>query len=723
MTTKNIARWVTLGALFIIPFLSLYVAQGLYFPFITGKNFAFRILVEIAFAGWVVLAFADKRYRPHFSWTLASYKTFVFWMLLAALFAVNPHKAFWSNYERMDGWITLIHLYLLLVVGSSVLSAENAWRKWWLAFVGSSAIVTLYGVLQMLGLRAIHQGSTRVDATLGNAEYLAGYLLFAIAITLWQAFETREQNQRWLRYALFALSIVEVVVLFATGTRGTLIALVAAAAFGALLWVKEAGKQGRRVGATVLAILVVLVGGLFIVRDASFVKHSPNLERLASVFSLKEALGTRSTIWHMAIEGAQERPITGWGQEGFNYVFNKFYQPSLYAQEPWFDRAHNLFLDWLIAGGIPALLLFLAALVSAFVALYRAPVSRFERVFLLSALVGYAVQGLVVFDNLFTYLPFVMILGVAHSVSMRPIRVVENAREVTGASLDTLIAPAALVVAALLVWFVNVPSVQAGTDLISAITPGNSVDARFSYFQKAVDDGGLAHQEIVEQLIPFAGQTALDQSVSADTRTKLVVYANDQMKAELERAPKDARLLLQYALFLRSIGNVQDAQAVSAKARAESPNKQTVILEQGLEAFQLKQYDAAKAYFTQAYQLDTGYKDPVAYIAATLILQKQVPAAKALLQETFGTATYDHPMIELAYYQNQDWADLAAVLQAKLAKTPDAQTSYQLAAAYAQEGKRDAAIAQVRKTMAAYPTDTQAQVQGQMLLQALGVKQ
>jgi O-antigen ligase len=156
---------------------------------------------------------------------------------------------------------------------------------------------------------------------------------------------------------------------------------------------------------SVLVVLVIIVGSLFAVRNADSCNSNPAIQRLTSVFSLKSALGPRITIWHMALEGIKEKPVTGWGQEGYNYIFNKYYEPSLYAQEPWFDRAHNIFLDWAVAGGIPALLLFLTALLTVAWSLYRAPVSRAERVLLLSALFGYAVQGLAVFDNLFTYIP------------------------------------------------------------------------------------------------------------------------------------------------------------------------------------------------------------------------------------------------------------------------------------------------------------------------------
>src|SRR5581483_5122823 len=109
MNVKTIARWVVYVALFLIPVLALFVDNAIFFPFITGKAFGFRVLVEIATAGWLILAIADKRYRPRFSWILLLYAVFTAWMFLADALAVNAHKALGSNFERMDGWVTLVH--------------------------------------------------------------------------------------------------------------------------------------------------------------------------------------------------------------------------------------------------------------------------------------------------------------------------------------------------------------------------------------------------------------------------------------------------------------------------------------------------------------------------------------------------------------------------------------------------------------------------------------
>ena len=120
------AKWVALGALFLIPFIPLYVAGELFFPFITGKAFLFRILVEIGFAAWIALAVSDAKYRPKFSWILAISGAFVLWMFLADAFSPNAQKALWSNFERMDGFVTLIHVFAFMVFSSAMLSASVA---------------------------------------------------------------------------------------------------------------------------------------------------------------------------------------------------------------------------------------------------------------------------------------------------------------------------------------------------------------------------------------------------------------------------------------------------------------------------------------------------------------------------------------------------------------------------------------------------------------------
>ena len=697
MVTKY-TRWIVLAPLFIIPFLVLYVSDTLYFPFITGKGFAFRILVEIALAGWAVLALADKKYRPQFSWTFVLYGALVVWMIVADAFAVSPLKAFWSNFERMDGWITLVHVFALFAIMGTVLTADKLWRSWWLTFLGASVLVCLYGVFQLMGVFAIHQGGVRLDATLGNAEYLAGYLLFALAIALWQAFESRG----WLRYALFVLAALEAIIIYYTETRGAALALVGAVALGAVLWMVESGKKGRMYAGGVLIAVLILVGGFFVVRNTPLVQHSPTLSRLASI-SLADGQ-TRFTIWHMALQGFEARPVTGWGQEGFNYIFNTYYEPSMYAQEPWFDRAHNLFLDWLTAGGLPAFLLFVGLLVAAVVALYRnKAVSRAERILLTCALAAYAFQGLFVFDNLFTYIPLAALLALAHQASSKPWKKLEALPELSGSMTQTA-ATVAAVLAVVVIWFVNVPNIVAAHDMILALSPSASVTNNLNYFKQAYGEHSFADQEISEQLTTFASSVAGASTISDTDKSTIVSYALTQMQAEAASRPMDARILLQLSLAYRTAGDLPDAYKITQTALTLSPEKFQILEEAGVEAWELGDAKTAESYFAQAYALTPASDDAAGYAAAGKVITGDTAGGKQILNDHFGTTTVPNQILIFAYYGIKDYADIVPILEENYRTTPNTQSGFQLAGVYALMGRYTDVKTVVNAVVAADPT-------------------
>lgn len=713
---KKVALWGSLVSLFTIPFLVLYIDNSLFFPFITGKNFAFRILVEIAFVSWIVLALSDKTYRPKFSWPLVFFGLFVIWMAVANTFAINPEKAFWSNFERMEGFVTLVHVFLFFIVSGSVLSAQKLWRKWWLTFIGASGLICIYGIMQIAGIAAIHQGSTRLTASLGNAEYLAGYLLFALAVTIWQAFLTKGRDWQWLRISLFALALLQLIILFGTGTRGTFIALVGAVGFGALMWMFESGKRGKQGAAVVLAGLLLIVGSLYVAKDTSFVKNSESLNRIATIFN-PDSFTIRFTLADMALKGIKERPVTGWGQEGFNYIFYKHYEPKMYAQEPWFDRAHNIYLDWTVAGGIPALLLFLGLLLSSMWALYRANSSRAERVLLTGAVVGYAIQGLAVFDNLFTYIPLAAIFAIAHNAHPKEIESINNAPEISEARLATVVGPLAIVILSVILWVSNAPHVSAGKSLIQGLTPNESPIVRLEHFKQALQEDSFASQEIREQLIQFAVGSVQDVSISQSDKQAIATFMINEMDKQVLEVPGDARLHMQFAMAYRVLGFYEEAKKQSALAREVSPRKQGIIIEQGLEALQAKEYTVAQAFFQEAYQLDTANDEAASFLAATDILQGRKVEGEMFLKKHFGTTTVNHQALLLAYYQTKDWKTLLALLRLREVDIGDANSGFQVAAGYAESGDIVAARAKVREVMNRYPEST---AQGAAILTQLG---
>ena len=698
---KQIARLVALGALFLIPITPLLVADTFFFPFITGKAFFFRILIEVAVAAWAVLAFLDKDYRPRFSWVGAAALSLVLWMFVADAFAPNAAKAFWSNFERMEGWVLLIHLLGFFFAAGAILRAEKKWRAWFLASLGVSVIVSGYALMQLAGSLAIHQGSTRIDATFGNSAYLAIYLLFNVFIALWLALT---EKRRWLTASLIALAVLEAVLVFFTETRGTVLALVFALALAALLTAVTAGARVRRGAGIALALILVSVGSFYFARNSPFVQENPTLERIASI-SLSDGQ-TRFTIWSMAWEGVKDRPLTGYGQEGFNYIFNTYYDPSLYNQEPWFDRAHNAFIDWLTAGGIPAFLLYILLFVSAIVMLWKSSeLSRPERIALTAALAGYAVHNLFVFDNLYSYIYFFAILALVDSQVARPLKHIEGAPVLTDEEGMTYALPIAVALALVLIWTVNVPGMQAASNLIAALTPSKAgVEANLSAFEDLVQHPSFAAQEIREQLVSFALSVVQSPSVTVEEKRRAATLAVTEMKKQVAAYPSDARGRLELSYAYRAAGARAESRKEVEAALALSPNKEALWVDKGATDWDAGDVKVARDAFAKAYALGPQFLDLAAYAAAGNFAVGDVAAAEEILMRAYGTTSVSSDILAVAYYRTKDWPRLIGMWKSRVTQSSaSAQTWFSLASAYYAAGDSASAIATIRAAMARYP--------------------
>ena len=263
---KQILKNIIFTGLFLVPFIPFLVSSSFFFPFITTKAFTWRIIIEIIFAAWIILALFDTEVHPKKS--VISYAVLIFLGVigLADLFGVAPIKSFWSNFERMEGFITLIHLGMFFFVISSVFK-EVDWKRWWNTSLVASFVMVLYCLLQIIGLKTINQGGARVDGTLGNAIYLAVYMLFHIFVAglfLW-----REWKNVFLRWVYGLLILTQLLVLYYTATRGAILGLIGGLFVVAILNIKNKENQiVRKASISVLVGLLVLIGGFVLMRNS-----------------------------------------------------------------------------------------------------------------------------------------------------------------------------------------------------------------------------------------------------------------------------------------------------------------------------------------------------------------------------------------------------------------------------------------------------------------------
>ena len=432
------------------------------------------------------------------------------------------------------------------------------------------------------------------------------------------------------------------------------------------------------------------------------------LNRIASI-SLSDGQ-TRFTIWNMALKGVLERPLTGYGQEGFNYVFNKYYNPSLYGQEQWFDRAHNAFIDWLSAGGLPAFLLYLSLFGSAIVLLWRSSeLSRPERIALTAVLVGYAVHNVFVFDNLYSYIYFFAILALIDSQVSRPIEQFENAPEISAENGMTYALPIVTVATFALIWFVNISGMQTASTLITAILPSADVSKNLTAFEYLAKRSPFALQEIREQMVSVAGAVVQSPSVTDEQKRRMASLAISEMQKQVASYPLDARGHLQLSYAYRIVGDSTNALKEIESAILLSPKKISFYIEKGTVEWDIGDIKSAQKDFNTAYALGPQFSDLAVYSVAGNIAAGNKTEADKILMKVFGTTVVDNNVLAVAYYRTQDWPSLIRMLALRTEK-PDASADawFSLAAAYYTAGDKVNATKTIRTTVAKYPDSADA---------------
>ena len=702
---NKILRYFLLTGIFIIPFIALIISGKMFFPFITGKNFIFRILVELLLGGWAILALFDKAYRPKFSWLLVSVLSFVGIIALADIFGANPFKSFWSNFERMEGLISLIHLAGYFVVVGIVLNTEKLWDRFWNTSVVVSVIIGIYGILQLAGKITINQGSARLDGTFGNASYLAIYMLFHIFITAFLLVKWR--GGLWMRYVYGAIIILQLVILYFTATRGALLGLVGGMLLSALLIsiFEKQNKQVRKIAVGILIVITALTGIFFVAKNTQFIKDNQVLGRLSSI-SLKEG-ATRFKIWNMALKGVKESPILGWGQENFNFVFNKYYNPSLYSQEPWFDRVHNIFFDWLVAGGILGFLAYFSIPIFMLLYLWRRLEERLsitEKSIFTGLLAGYFFHNMFVFDNIMSYILFFSIAAYIYALSKIKMDSDNTGDEALDEDenkdngMNRIFASFIIIAVIFSLYFFSIKGVLSARALIRGISQQSSFDINIANLEKALGYNTVGKQEVIEQMALVVLRMR-SGGADIETQTKFFELANREMSKLVEENPNDARIRIFYASLLNNFNFYDKASPHLNKAVELSPNKQTIQFELGTAYLNKGEFEKAFEVFENTYNLAPDFKEAEVIYRVGAIYAGKETRINEIIGPISDQDRTDARIIN-AYVKTNKFNEVVKSWQIAVEKEPkNAHFHLSLGAAYLQIGQRQKAIDEIQKSI------------------------
>jgi O-antigen ligase len=613
----------------------------MFFPFISGKNILFRIFVEIAFAGWAVLALSDSSYRINIkkSPIMIAYGLFIIVLLLADLFGVDREKSMWSNFERMEGFVGHIHFFAYFFVLTVMIRSLAEWQKMWKVFLAANVLVLVYAYGQMLGAKnllfsnyfpkaaewfsarfPIHMSTNRLDATIGNSAYFAIFCLMYIFIAalLWS--QSQNPKKQWFYPLLIVLNLIG---LFYSGTRGTMIGLIVGGFITLGIMALKGHDRMRKVLIGSLVVFTILIGSVFVFKNSAFIQNSPSLARLASISPNDVTGASRLSMWKISYAAWKERPILGYGQDNFSYIFaRKFLPNSMCNLEPWYDRSHNVFFDWLVAAGSLGLITYLSlyGVTLWFMWKRENQMTLTEKAIITGMLAGYFIHNFFVFDNLTSYILFFALL--AYITSRTKAGGEHHGKVLFDKEMMNLfVAPVVGIMLVITLYYVNYRPLLVNNLVIEAMSIvqtdqtkpfGDKVKIQQNDFVNAIAMNTLGSIEAREQFLQMAvrmSQIKIPDELPAGEKQAVVTSLNNLLAAatkdievSYESNKTDVRMLSIYGMFFNGVGNSAAAEKVLKDARVMAPNKQLIA------------FDLVRAY----------------------LIQKKFPEAYAL-----GRATYD----------------------------------------------------------------------------------
>jgi len=404
--------------LFAIPLMIVIVTPSTLFPFIVGKYIFFRGATALAFVFFllgilfnqpgvdeIISRFKKLAKNP----LVIAVSVFIFIFLLAGFFGVDPQNSFWSNFERGEGGLQLLNFFVFFALLALLFKEEKDWNILFVMMLIGGIGMTLYGASAGLkyidaemttrptangGIETIMTGKGgpfyqtfnwaigpsfsdpgyRFQGTIGNPAYVAAYAIFMLFYAIYLLISKYKNNflsfGAWLLYAAIAVFFG---VFLAAATRGAFLGLIAAALVF-LTYLAFSFKHWRKRLIVLAVVLVALVVVLVQLKETSFIKATP-ISRILDISFATQTFQDRITIWKMAVDGFKERPILGWGPENFLQVFDRHFNTAYFTPSKgfgaWFDRAHNIYLDYLAETGILGLLGYLSIFVCFYWLLFK----------------------------------------------------------------------------------------------------------------------------------------------------------------------------------------------------------------------------------------------------------------------------------------------------------------------------------------------------------------
>ena len=291
--------------------------------------------------------------------------------LLSTIFSINPYTSFWGYYSRFHQGLLTTICYTILYFAASLYLDKKSVLKLIKVSVGSAFFISLYAILQRLGIDKslwIQDVVNRPFSTLGQPNWLAAYLLHNLFLALY--FVNINKSKSFLSYTTF---LVLLIALLLTKSRSGFIALgVSYIIYWTLLLRQFSFIKIKRtlLLSTVYSVIVALVIGTpYTPNFPTLIQSQPSLTPTTTSGggTQLENGGTESgdirrIVWSGALALIKKYPIVGTGPETFAYTYY-WERPTVHNNtSEWdylYNKAHNEYLNIAATTGLLGLLAYL----------------------------------------------------------------------------------------------------------------------------------------------------------------------------------------------------------------------------------------------------------------------------------------------------------------------------------------------------------------------------
>lgn len=374
---------------------TFYSADYLY-GFISLKSFIFRALTVLLVIGCLYLVKTSRVVSLRLNLYLLSWIGLLGWLLFTSLTGADPERSLWSTFERMDGFIGYIWLFLYLACLPVLIRTQRDWR--WLISL-SCGVAVVIALFSLTGKSEWYTPHGRLFLTFGNPAAATAYYGFHVFFVCLLTKQLLDQNpdKKWLilvgagiTFSLFLTICIQ------TQSRSIIISVLLSFAGLSIYLASKLFRSFRRRA----LFLVIVVVGLFTVTNTYYSYSEPS--GLFEIGAERSSLQARIDTWQFAWEGICQKPLLGWGLDNFGYAMTPTFAHRSHSDELWYDRAHNAFLEWGISAGWLGLLGYLSLFMAMF---YRSAKTRritTEVAIMIVALVFYVVSHMANIDTLTT---------------------------------------------------------------------------------------------------------------------------------------------------------------------------------------------------------------------------------------------------------------------------------------------------------------------------------